>query len=323
MATIKEVAALAGVSVATVSRYMNQKGYVSQVTSLKIQDAITELNYVPNEVARSLFQKSSKLIGVIFPDIANPYFPLVAKGIEEELNQNGFMMILANTSDQEETFRRYVTTFSQNNVSGIITAIPFPPALDCQMKVVGIDRVYEGDFPKVLADDYGGGQQIAQQILATSFENILILPGNLTITSSAERFKGLTGILKEHAIDYHVIELNSYNNDNIPQVIEEILPLFSKYDTIVAANDYLAINLLKQAKQLNLRVPEDIQIIGYDGIAFTELIEPALSTVEQPAYAIGQEAAKQMIYYLNHPDKEQFDPIIMPIKFKEGATLRK
>ncbi|MGX6962397.1 LacI family DNA-binding transcriptional regulator [Vagococcus xieshaowenii] len=323
MVTIKEVAQHAGVSVATVSRYMNKKGYVSEAASKKIAQSIDELKYVPNEVARSLFQKTSKLIGVIFPDIANPYFPLVAKGIEEELIRNGLMMILANTSDSFDTLKQYVTTFNQNNVSGIITAVPIPDELVNRMTIVGIDRVYEGDFPKVLSDDYGGGQLIADHILATPFDKLLILPGDLDIPSSAERFKGLTDKFKSCHIDYGVIELNSYNNQNMEASIDKIEPYFSKYDTIVAANDYLALHLIKRAQSMGIKIPEQLQIVGYDGIPFSNLVTPKLTTVVQSAYEIGQEAAKQMISLLNEADKEQLETIIMPVTFEKGATLRK
>ncbi|MGX7031339.1 LacI family DNA-binding transcriptional regulator [Vagococcus zengguangii] len=322
MATIKEVAHHAGVSVASVSRYMNKNGYVSEETSHKIARAIEELQYVPNEVARSLFQKTSKLIGVIFPDIANPYFPLVAKGIEEELTKNGLLMILANTADSVEAMERYVTTFNQNNVSGVITAVSLPEKLHAKMKIVGIDRVYDGDFPKVLSDDYGGGQLIAEQVLKTAFKKILILPGNLNIPSSAARFEGLMNKFKNERVDYSVIELNSYNNDNIEKSIAKIEKYFLKYDTIIAANDYLALNLMKRAQALGIKIPEQLQIIGYDGIVFSDLVTPSLTTVEQSAYKIGQEAARQMISLLNSPEKSYPDRTFIPVKFKKGATLR-
>lgn len=109
VATIKEVAKYAGISVASVSRYINKNGYVRAETGEKIAEAIQALEYVPNEVARSLFQKKSKFIGVLLPDIANPYFPLLAKGIEETLIKNGYMMLLANTSDSEEQLNQYNT----------------------------------------------------------------------------------------------------------------------------------------------------------------------------------------------------------------------
>lgn len=320
--TIKEVAKKAGVSVASVSRYMNKKGYVSQQTGEKIAEAIEQLEYVPNEVARSLFQKKSKLVGVILPDIGNPYFPLVAKGIEEELNEQGLMMLLANTSDSAELLQSYLTTFSTNNVSGIITAVPLPSTTN-KMKIVGVDRVYHGDFPKILTNDYDGGRLIAEKISQTPYQNILVVTSSLKIESANQRFKGLTQYFNEKKMEYTVFETGTFNISETDYIVKKLFSDYANFDTIVAATDYLALKIIQQATTENRKIPEDLQIVGYDGIPFSEMTVPVLTTVKQPMYEIGKQAAKKMVEILQDSDDVKNETIFLPIKWQEGGTLRK
>lgn len=319
MVTIKDVAKKAGVSVASVSRYINKNGYVRNETGEKIAEAIDELNYVPNEVARSLFQKKSKIIGVLLPDIANPYFPLLAKGIEETLIKNGYMMLLANTSDSKEQLQQYITTFIQNNVSGIITALPIEPLTD--ISVVGIDRVYAGDFNKVLPDDYLGGKIIGEEILKTNFENILIITGDLAFQSAKKRLKGLKDALKGQTDHYQVFETSSFNVNEVDKISDTFFKEYENVDTVIASNDYLALKIMQKAQQKGLSIPKDLQIMGYDGIPFSEMTYPKLTTIKQPVYEIGETAASLMIQLLAGATGEKQEKIL-PVILQKGESLR-
>ncbi|MGY3748864.1 LacI family DNA-binding transcriptional regulator [Vagococcus acidifermentans] len=321
MATIKDVAKHAGVSVASVSRYMNKNGYVKKETGEKIEQAIRDLNYVPNEVARSLFQKKSKLVGVLLPDITNPYFPLLAKGIEEELNRQGFMMLLANTSDSEENLQNYLTTFIQNNVSGVITTLPVSH-VPKNIKMIGVDRAYEGDFIKILADDYQGGKLIGQEILQTTYRNVLIVTSNLLMPSVNLRYQGLVDVLDKHAITHTTLQSQSFNVDRTDETVASIFKNYSAYDTIVASNDYLALKIMQYAHEHGMNIPDDIQVVGYDGIPYAEMFYPSLATVKQPIYQIGQEAAKRMSKLLNNNKDELPKTTILPVTFQKGKSLR-
>lgn len=319
LATIKDVAKKAGVSVASVSRYINKNGYVRNETGEKISAAIQELQYVPNEVARSLFQKKSKIIGVLLPDIANPYFPLLAKGIEETLNKSGYMMLLANTADSEELLKKYVTTFIQNNVNGIISALPIDPLEN--ISVVGVDRVYAGDFSKVLPDDYLGGKLIGEEILETSFKDILIITGNLSSEGAKRRLKGLTDVLEKKTKRYEVYETSSFNVSELDKISDSFFEKYAHVDTVVASNDYLALKIMQKAQQQGVSIPTDLQIMGYDGIPFSEMVFPKLTTIVQPAYEIGETAATLMIQLLTAaaPAKAEH---ILSVKLKKGGSLR-
>lgn len=319
MVTIRDVAKKAGVSVASVSRYINKNGYVRSETGEKIAAVIKELNYVPNEVARSLFQKKSKIIGILLPDIANPYFPLLAKGIEKVLNKNGYMMLLANTSDSEELLQEYITAFTKNNVSGIITALPIEP-ID-NISVVGIDRVYESPFNRVLPDDYLGGQIIAKEILKTTFTNILIITGNLAFQSAKKRLDGLIEVLDAQKAHYEIFETSSFNVNELDKIADTIFEKYPNIDTVIAANDYLALRIMQEAQQRGLSIPKDLQIIGYDGIPFSNMVYPKLTTIKQPVYEMGEAAATLMVKMLNG-EVEGIEEQILQVSLQKGGSLR-
>ncbi|WP_279586579.1 LacI family DNA-binding transcriptional regulator [Paenilisteria rocourtiae] len=319
MVTIRDVAKKAGVSVASVSRYINKNGYVRSETGEKIAEVIKELNYVPNEVARSLFQKKSKIIGILLPDIANPYFPLLAKGIEKVLNKNGYMMMLANTSDSEELLQEYITAFTKNNVSGIITALPIKP-ID-NISVVGIDRVYESPFNRVLPDDYLGGQIIANEILKTTFTNILIITGNLAFQSAKKRLDGLIDVLDAETTNYEIFETSSFNVNELDKIAGTIFEKYPTVDTVIAANDYLALRIMQEAQQRGLSIPADLQIMGYDGIPFSNMVYPKLTTIKQPVYEMGEAAATLMVKMLNG-EVDSIEEQILPVSLQKGGSLR-
>lgn len=153
MATIKDVAKEAGVSVATVSRVINRNGYVQEETRKLVEAAISKLNYLPNEVARSLYFQKSKLIGLIIPDITNPFFPEIARGVEDVLQQNGYRLIIGNSDEDAEKEVRYIETFTQHNVLGVISTSSEEVSQweKLNIPVVLLDRIHH-DFPFVCSD---------------------------------------------------------------------------------------------------------------------------------------------------------------------------
>lgn len=320
MATIRDVAKLAGVSIATVSRYLNGTGYVKEETAKRIKSIIDEVGYVPNEVARSLFQKKSKLIGVILPDIANPYFPLLAKGIEETLQNSGYMMLLANISESKKQLDSYLTAFEQNNVSGIITTMPLPEVKDTQ--IVGVDRVYEGDFPKVLTNNYMGGQMIGDILNKTYCKNILVITGEMKYISVQKRLNGFRDAFNENGKEVQYLH-TSFEVSAQNLLVESIFAKYPVVDTIIAANDYLALKIIQKAQQLGKKIPEELQVIGYDGIPFSEMSYPVLTTIKQPIYEIGSIGAEKMLESLQETAPVSRKELILPVSLEFGESLRK
>ena len=322
MANMKEVAKRSGVSVATVSRYINKSGYVSAKSAKNIQKAIDEMNYIPNEVARSLFQKKSKLIGVLLPDITNPFVTMLSKGIENHLNDSEYGLILANVNNDEKREEQYLTNFKSNNIAGIISAIEHQTKLDKDLFYVSIDRPSQTEKISVSSDDFRGGQLAAEEITKRTDKEIFIVKSLEHIDKSELRLNGILSVLNETGHPYYIQDVPSFRPEEAEGIMATIVENYPNVDSIIAANDVQAMVLLKEANEHGLKVPEDIQIIGYDDITFARLTTPGLSTIAQPIYEMGIIGAELLLRMING-EKISNNNIILPVKFVDRGTLRK
>ncbi|MEJ3719767.1 LacI family DNA-binding transcriptional regulator [Paenibacillus polymyxa] len=337
MTTIKQVASFAGVSVATVSRVINETGYVHEDTRRKVEAAVKQLNYKPNEVARSLYKKKSRLIGLLLPDITNPYFPLLARGVEDRMQENDFRIIFGNSDEDRQKELDYMDTFVQNNVVGVISSTN-DPAADCYAKlkipVVFLDRT-SSDSLSVYADGAHGGRLAAQAMVARGSRQITVMQGPAHIRPAQDRFRGAVEELQHSGIAYHVVETTSFSFKEAESWAKE---LFSKYpdtDGVIASNDIVATAVMHEAHRLGKKIPEDVQIIGFDDIPLSSLLFPPLSTIRQPAYEMGWEAAGLLIQLIEqvqatktsvpnlHSKVLTYSSIQLPVEFIERETTRK
>ncbi|MGF3113913.1 LacI family DNA-binding transcriptional regulator [Facklamia sp. P12937] len=304
MVTIRDVANEAGVSVATVSRLMNNSGYVSEQSKHKILSAIKKLDYIPNEIARSLNKQSMKILGLLVPDITNPYFPSLIKGVEQCALQHGYMLLLGNTEGQETIGENYLNFFKQYKVAGLIkidgTHLDTPE----DVPTVSLDRMNDQDQFAVISDDFYGGELIGQTILETNHGSILIMTGPMDIQVSKMRLQGIQSVFDQYKIDYQIYSTPSFQTEFADQVAKEIIRDYPNIDTVIAPNDIYALALIQAWNQLGSIIPEDVQIIGYDGIVFGAYAHPSLTTIEQPAYKIGFQGTELLLAIIN----QQIDP---------------
>ncbi|MCQ4088309.1 LacI family DNA-binding transcriptional regulator [Saccharibacillus sp. JS10] len=323
MVTIKDVAKYAGVSVATISRVLNENGYVHEDTRRVVEKAIKELNYTPNEVARSLYKRKSRLIGLLLPDITNPYFPQLARGVEDRMQQSGLRLIFGNSDESQQKEQDYIQTFVQNNVVGIIASTNFP-GMDfyrrLKIPVVFLDRI-SSDRPAVYADGREGGRIAAQQMIERGSRQIAVLQGPAHVRPAQDRFQGAVEVLQDTGVTYEVVQTDSFTLDEAQRRAEELFVSFPETDGVIASNDMAAIAVLHEALRLGKKVPEDIQIIGFDDIPLSELVSPSLSTIRQPAYDMGKQAAELMIQLIENDDVE-LKSIQMPVQFIQRGTTR-
>lgn len=294
MATIKEVAHYAKVSVATVSRAINGNGYVKQETRDKIEAAIQALNYQPNEVARSLNMKKSKLIGLLLPDMSNPFFTLVARGVEDMAMARGYHIMIGNGAMDETKELNYLSMFKVNQCSGVIASqLSTPHAFEqlhaLQSPCVLIDRAAEGDTC-VEADHVQGGTLQAETILQGHATSVLLLYQNLDYTSFRARFDAAKKVLEEANVSV-VTQLEGALTEKL---LERYIDTYT-IDSIICSNDVMAFKVMQWLHTLNIKVPEEVQVVGYDDIPFATMFIPTLTTVRQPAYELGQQAAQQLI----------------------------
>ncbi|UUD42333.1 MULTISPECIES: LacI family DNA-binding transcriptional regulator [Bacillus] len=323
MATIKDVAKAAQVSVATVSRVLNDTGYVHTDTKIRVTQAMQELNYFPNEVARSLFNRESRLIGLILPDITNPFFPQLARGVEDEIHAHGFRLLFGNSDEDREKELAYLQTFKQNQVVGVI-AVTNEPESDMyndDLPVVFLDRTVP-NAPSVFADAATGGKMAAMELIKRGSRQITLLKGPSHLQTARQRFKGALDILTEKGVDFHVMSNASFSFQEARKSAKALFQLYPETDGIIASNDIVATAVIHEALRIGIAIPDEVQIIGFDDIPQSELLFPSLSTIRQPAYDMGKEAAKLLIKFIQKQPIDQ--PVIqMPVSFIERETTRK
>ncbi|OLP66727.1 Catabolite control protein A [Bacillus pumilus] len=323
MATIKDVAKAAKVSVATVSRVLNDTGYVHSDTKSRVTQAMQELNYFPNEVARSLFKRESRLVGLILPDITNPFFPQLARGVEDEIHANGFRLLFGNSDEDREKELAYLQTFKQNQVVGVI-AVTNEPESDMykdDIPVVFLDRTVS-NAPSVFADATTGGKIAAMELIKRGSRQVTLLKGPAHLQTAQQRFRGALDVLTESGVDFHVMSTASFSFQEARKSATALFQLYPETDGIIASNDIVATAVIHEALRIGKTIPQEVQIIGFDDIPQSELLFPPLSTIRQPAYDMGQEAAKLIIKAIQKQPIHQ--PVIqMPVSFIERETTRK
>lgn len=300
--TIKDVAEYAGVSVATVSRTLNNSGYVGKESRKKVEKAIQALEYYPNEVARSLFQKTSKMIGLLLPDISNPYFPLLAKGVEDCAQEKGYMVLFGNVEDNQDKEDAYVKFFSQYNISGVLSATEGTKNKNAQSNVpyVLLDRAHAEETYSVSTDDILGGAMAAQAIVDRKPKDVIVMVGPRELPGSNDRLSGALKVLNQSTVHYRIFETYTFQVDEAEQTAERLFDTFKSIDSIIANNDVFALAVMKEALKRGYFIPKDLQIIGYDDMPFSKYMYPGLSTIGQPAYQVGYQGAKMLFHLLDN-----------------------
>lgn len=282
VAKLTDVAKLAGVSPTTVSRVINKKGYLSEKTIQKVNDAMRELGYKPNNLARSLQGKSAKLIGLIFPNIRHVFYAELIDKLEHELFKKGYKTIICNSEHDSEKEREYIEMLEANQVDGIISGshnLGIEDYNRVTAPIISFDRNLSPDIPVVSSDNYGGGVLAAQTLVKTGAKDIIMITGNDNSNSpTGLRHAGFASILP----DAPIISVSSdFSPVRKEMEIKNILTQ-QKPDAIFASDDLTAILIINISKELGIPVPDQLKVIGYDGTYFIENYYPQLTTVKQP-----------------------------------------
>lgn len=296
MVNIKDVANIANLSVATVSRYLNN-GYVSQKSSERIEQAIRELDYKPSSVARSLSKKQSNMIGLIVPDIKNPYFPELARAVEDTAWSYGYTVVLCNSDEQIEKELLYIERLSQTYIAGlIVTTSLIDPSIytSIDTPIVALDRMFDATVPTVATDNRQGAKLGTEYLLTTGARNLLCIRGPQGLKTADDRLLGFLEATEQQSVQISIMT-TSFDFNIAAEAIEQTLLMNPQIDGIFASSDTLAIAALHIAHKLGKRVPEELQIVGFDGIALGEMVSPALTTVSQDLYEMGAAAARMLI----------------------------
>lgn len=304
IATIKDVAHLAGTSISTVSRVVNNTGGVSPQLQAKIEHAIQQLDYRSNSVARALRMQSTKTLGLIVPSVENPAFGLLSKSIESTAHRYGFSIILCNSDGNLEREIQYMQLLLNKQVDGILfNAIGlynerFLDVLRSHVPLVVIGQKIAGlATPNVTTDNQKGAFEAVSYLVSTGLKRIAFIFGlHESVTAVEDRFKGYREALAIHGIPFDdslvVRNVSGFNDEN---AIEQLLNQNVPFDAIFAANDLIAFSCIKQLRSRGYRIPEDISVMGYDMTPFSQMWYPSLSTVNSHLELLGQEAVKAIL----------------------------
>ena len=300
MASIKEVAALAGVSPATVSRVMNGTAKVDPEKKERVLRAIEETGFVPNEVARSLFRKSAKTIGLIVPSIRNPYFTELAAHVDAIALRHGFRPFLCNTGYDPEKEKAAIQMLVSMNADAIIMASCSEQVRDmvnsCSIPVVALDAVLTGMNVEacIFCDYYEGGRMATEHLLECGCKHIVCIKGPQYRYSARGRYQGYRDVCQERGITEQTVECD-YDFNQGMAMTEELLARFPDVDGIIACNDIVAISTYKVLHKRNIPVPESIQLIGFDDISLSSLLSPELTTIGQPLKEMAEKAVELIV----------------------------
>lgn len=323
MTTIRDVAKKAGVSVATVSRFLNGSGYVSADAAKAVTDAVDELKYELNPVARSLNTKQSHLIGLIVPDITNPFFPELARAVEDVALTYGYTVILCNSDENPEKERNYLETLKKKYIAGFIVTsnqLDAPHYANMALPIVALDRAINDRIPTVSSNNREGAVMGTQALLQRGCKNILFLRGPEELNPANDRFEGFMEAITDSGVDYHIVTCPFHFADS-EKIVEEFLKEHKEIDGIFASSDVSAAGALKAAVTLGIQVPAELQIVGFDGIAMGEMLSPGLTTIAQDVYKMGAIATRVLIKRIENQEIEQHFYEV-PVQLKLRGTTR-
>lgn len=323
---IADVAKVAGVSPTTVSRVLNNRGYIGEETRKKVYKAMEQLNYYPNDIARSLFIKKTFLIGIIFPTTSNPFYGQLIFHLENIASSLGYKVMLCNSQGREDKEKNYLKMLQRNQVDGIIAGahnrgikeydIPHLP-------VVGIDRYLSNKIPVVSSDNYDGGKQATQLLINRGCENIIHINGPVSLKTPANmRRKAYEDVMRANGftpLTYEMLTPVTHEGNQIS--IKKLFDENPSIDGIFASDDLIAANVIREAKLREISIPKRLKVIGYDGTETTKLLLPELSTVEQPIEEIARQAIELLVKQINEEEDDDIPlETILPVNLLERGT---
>lgn len=323
MANIRDVAKQANLSVATVSRYLNQKGYVSQASKDRIEKAIETLEYTPNAVARSLSTRQTNYIGLIVPDIMNPFFPELARAVEDIALTYGYTVVLCNSDENAKKERHYIESLKQKYIAGFIITTS---CLDAQLyenldlPIVALDRKMHESIPTVSSNNKKGAYVGTKHLIEQGCRHIVCLRGPKGVGPADDRLAGFLEAIKGQDIKTTVIDC-PFQFDAAEKATKKILQDLPTVDGIFASSDVSAAGALKATYALGIGVPEQLQIVGFDNISLSEMTTPALTTIAQDVYKMGAVSTRILIKMIeNLPIEEK--KIEIPVELIKRGTTR-
>ena len=322
--TMKDVASRAGVSVGTVSRVINNEKGIKKVTLKKVQEAIEELNYIPDNYARGLKTNKSNNIALIIPTIWHPFFSELAYYVEKELLKNQYKLFICNADGDVKNEIEYIQMLEKNKVDGIIavTYSDVDKYVSSSLPFVSFDRHFSENVSYVTSENYKGGQMAAEELLNRGSKQLAYI-GSTNIHENETKQRELGFCEKLMSVGHSVLKLDMSEPLVEPEKqIEEFILEHSTIDGIFTINDFMAIKVMKVMEKFGKKAPQDYQIIGFDGLRNAADQTYLLSTIAQPLDKIAQ-ASVELLLQLISKEKAELSRVLIPVYFAEGGTTKK
>lgn len=326
--TIRDVAEHAGVSISTVSRVFNGLDRVKPETYKKVMRAIEELNYTPNKVAVSMVKNETKTIVIIVPSTINEFYTAVIQGVELTARKHGYLPFICCTNDDAQTEKDFIDDLLSKNVDGFILvpcqndtafykSIPKP--------VVFVDRqCEEGEIHSVVVDNVGGSYRAVKHLLDNGHRKIAIINGPHD-TNGKERYWGYEQALRDFAISVNpdYIKTGDWFEENGYRSTNELLSLEDPPTAIFATNNLICQGVLKAFRDLNLRVGEDISLVGFDDHELARFLLPSISVVDRPTIEMGTSAAEILFKIMKNKDDDRPQKVVLGTRFISRGSVKR
>ena len=323
MTTIIDVAKRAGVAPITVSRVINNSGYISQGTRVRVEQAISELGYVPNALARGLRSKRTNTLALVMTDITNPFFTNIARGVEDIASESGFSVIYCNTDESENEEFKYAQILAQKQVDGIILVpaccksrtVEFIQSID--IPVVLLDRrIPDVHIDTVRCDSIAGAYELVKLLISLGHKRITVISGQRGVSTAEDRVVGYHQAMIEAGLEENQqVYFGSFTQTSGYELAKKALALPSPPTAFLGANNFISIGVMKALRDQKLRVPEDVTLVGFDDLPLSLFIdEPFLTVAVQPAYEMGKKATELLLNRLLGEAPDACQEVILPIE---------
>lgn len=329
MSNIKDVAKKAGVAPITVSRVINNSGYVSDEVRGRVEQAIAELNYIPNRLGPSMRSKRSNTIGLIVSDITNPFWTTIVRGVEDATYKAGYHLFLCNSDESANKEQEYVELLLSRQVDGFLVAPAETRFASLELiqkqskSVVLLDRHIEGTGVDIVrGDSKGGAYVLTKHLLDLNHKRIVLLNGSNSVSTAIDRAEGYQNAMREAGFrdDDMKIFWGEFSQASGYRQALEVLQLRPRPTAIVAANNFIAIGAIRVLDRSGLQIPEDMSLVVFDDLPENISLRPFLTSATQPAYEMGFLAANTLFDCLKNKTTIETKEIILPFELNVRSS---
>ena len=334
MPTIVDVAHRAGVAAITVSRVVNDSGPVSSQVRARVEQAIAEIGYVPNSVARSLRSRRTDTIALVLTDMTNPFFTTLARGVEDAASDAGMMLFICNTDERDEDEQRYVRMVLERQTDGILLvpaaggAAAIKQCRDHATPVVVVDRRLRNRVADVIrADSKGGALALGRLLVSLGHTATAVLSGPRFVSTADDRVAGFRQALAEARLHRPPrVFRGEYTIESGRAMARQAMALAPRPTALFAANNFIAIGALRALDEMGVRVPEDVAVVAFDDLPSAMVTFPFLTVAAQPAYEMGRRSVAVLRDRMSAGADEKFHEVVFPtqlvIRRSSGDALR-